>query len=598
MSIAAPLVSSTRLPFPAPSRVRPARAVLALAAAAALSGCVSVPTLPAPQTRPGLVAATPAGVTPVGATPAAPARQTVQPQDRAQRLVTGFTPALRCMDDKLFAAGVRDLTLVLDEVRDATQRVPVGAREMMTSAVSEMTRRSRAVRLSVIGGEAGGSVFQTLQQARESQVFAVLPQYTLRGSLTQMDEDVERRTGGLGVNLPLLSLRLGGEQRQSVLGFDAAMLLTDTQTLVPGVTSRNSTVLRRQEAGASDGQATLRSATATFALATARSEGTSQAARAMVELAAVELVGKLTRLPYWQCLGTPDGDPEVQREIEDWFTGMDAGERIAFVKERLRERRWYDGALDAEADPGFREALAGYRRALGLAADGPLDLAFFRLFVTRPVAEGPLAALPRRVAAAPAPSTSPLPTASLPSPLPGLARLRDEVTEIQEEPSPAALAEAIRAASRPLATQAPPLRLQPVATARGFALVVQPRQPGYAYCYAQDPATQAIRRVFPNRFQRDPRVEPGKVLALPGAAGFTLSPGHRHACVFAAREVYGDLPAVLRWGDFQDVKAASFEEIRARFEESTSSEVALVEVPDRVSERVPEVALAPQRRLR
>ena len=77
----------------------------------------------------------------------------------------------------------------------------------------------------------------------------------------------------------------------------------------------------------------------------------------MVELAAVELVGKLTRLPYWQCLGTPDGDPEVQREIEDWFTGMDAGERIAFVKERLRERRWYDGALDSEADPGFRERL-------------------------------------------------------------------------------------------------------------------------------------------------------------------------------------------------------------------------------------------------
>ena len=38
------------------------------------------------------------------------------------------------------------------------------------------------------------------------------------------------------------------------------------------------------------------------------------------------------------------------------------------------------------------------------------------------------------------------------------------------------------------------------------ALVVQPRQPGYAYCYAQDPATQAIRRVFPNRFQPDPFV--------------------------------------------------------------------------------------------
>ncbi|MFY7855686.1 MAG: hypothetical protein ACOVQT_06070, partial [Rubrivivax sp.] len=98
--------------FPAP------RALLACAAAAALSGCVSVPTL---STRP--VSAVTAPSTGSTASMAA-ARQTVQPQDRAQRLVTGFTPALRCMDDKLFAAGVRDLTMVLDEVRDATQRVP------------------------------------------------------------------------------------------------------------------------------------------------------------------------------------------------------------------------------------------------------------------------------------------------------------------------------------------------------------------------------------------------------------------------------------------------------------------------------------------
>lgn len=547
----------------APS-LRPVRALLAVAASAVLAGCVTLPSLPS-------MSAGGAGAAPATHA-AASARATLQPQDRAQRTITGFTPALRCMDEKLFAAGVRDLTLVLDEVRDATQRVPVGAREMMVSAVSEMTRRSRAVRLSLIGGEAGGSLLLALQQAKESQAFSVLPEYTLRGSLSQMDEDVERRTAGLGISLPLLGLRLGGEQRLSVLGFDAAMLRTETQTLVPGVTSRNTTVLRRQEAGASDGQATLRSATATFALATARSEGTSQAARAMVELAALELVGKLTRLPYWQCLGVPDADSEVQREVEDWFTAMDAEERVAFVKERLRERRWFDGAIDGEVDEGFRRSLAAYRQALGLAPEGPLDLAFFRSFITRPVVAGPLAA-PRRAVAAGAAGVAGVaggPAAgAVPSGLPPGTAV--QAVPIEVERPVAGLA--------PPATVAPPMRLQPVATAQGFAVVVQPRQPGYAYCYAQDPATQAIRRVFPNRFQRDPRVEPGRTVVLPGRAGFVLSPTHRHACVFAEREVYGDLPAVLRWGDFQDVKAGSFAEIRERFQESTGAEVALVEVP-------------------
>lgn len=535
-------------------------ALLATAAAALLAGCVTTPSLPTTASTSRQAQETVSAV-----------RSAAQPQDRAQRTVTGFTPALRCMDDMLFRAGVRDLTLVLDDVRDATQRVPVGGREMMTSAFSEMTRRSRAVRLSLIGGESGGSLLQALQQAKEAQVFSVLPEYTLRGSLSQMDEDVERRTAGLGFSLPVLGLRLASEQRFSVMGLDAAMLRTDTQTLVPGVTSRNTTVLRRQETGASDGQATLRSATGTFALATARSEGVAQATRAMVELAALELVGKLTRLPYWQCVGTHDDDAEVRREVDDWFTAMDDGERIAFVKERLRERRWYDGAVDDQATPAFVQALAAYRQALGLVAAGPIDLGFFRRFIVQTPIDGPLAGIRRSAAAvvAPGAAVAKTPAGTLP------------VAAAVPAPTGAAPRSVDNDVAAPrLATEAPPLRLQPVATARGFALVVQPRQPGYAYCCAQDPATQALRRVFPNRFQRDPRVEPGQPLLLPGRAGFVLSPNHRHACVFATREVYGDLPAVLRWGDFQDVRARSFAEIQERFRDSTDAEIVLVEAPD------------------
>ena len=107
----------------------------------------------------------------MGCASAPAVREAVNPQDRAQRSITNFSPALRCMDGLLFNAGVRDLTMVMDDMRDATQKVPVGARDMMTSAVSEMTRRSRAVRLSLIGG-GGEDVYK--RQMYSSQWLAVV----------------------------------------------------------------------------------------------------------------------------------------------------------------------------------------------------------------------------------------------------------------------------------------------------------------------------------------------------------------------------------------------------------------------------------------
>ena len=77
----------------------------------------------------------------------------------------------------------------------------------------------------------------------------------------------------------------------------------------------------------------------------------------MVELATLELVGKLIHAPYWQCLGVPDTDKEVQREMDDWFLSMDEAERVQFLKDNMRERRYYDGAIDGKEDAAFLSAL-------------------------------------------------------------------------------------------------------------------------------------------------------------------------------------------------------------------------------------------------
>ena len=470
-------------------------------------------------------------------------RTNSNPVDLAQKNITNFTPALRCMDDMMFARGTRDVTVMMEEFRDATQRVPVSARDMMTSAMSDMTRRSRGVRLSMFGSDQQ-NISQLLQQAQKTNAFGVIPQYNIRGTISQFDDSINKTGGSVGFSLieKLFGVRAGVDTKFSVMGLDAAVIETSSLTLVPGVSSKNTIVLASRDASAADGQAKLENPAIglVFSFNTARSDGPAQAARNMVELATLELVGKLIRAPYWQCLGVPDSDKEIQREMDDWFLSMGEDEQIQFYQEIMRERRYYNGPIDGQSSVAFTIAMGSYRKALKLPAQGTLDLSFFKLFVTAAVPRGPL------------------------------APVRKGVVGGAESAAPAV----------PNAVVVPmTMNLAPTAGSaakRTTSLGINVSQAGYVYCYTRDPVTQQIQRIFPNRFAKDPRVESGKRLSLPGAGKFVLNPAAEYACLHAPREVYGDLPPPLRWGDFEDIKLSNFEDIRVQFSEAAGLPVQLV----------------------
>jgi hypothetical protein len=106
-------------------------------------------------------------------------------------------------------------------------------------------------------------------------------------------------------------------------------------------------------------------------------------------------------------------------------------------------------------------------------------------------------------------------------------------------------------------------------------------QTAYVYCYVQSPTTGKIQRIFPNRFARDPRIEANAPLLLPGAQGFKVLAGGEGVrqqtvgCLATEREIYNDLPPQLRWGDFEDIKLGTFEEIRDAFASVAKAPVAL-----------------------
>jgi Domain of unknown function (DUF4384) len=332
-----------------------------------------------------------------------------------------------------------------------------------------------------------------------------------------------------------------------VMGFDASVISTADLSLVPGANSKNTVVVSRDETSAGDGLAQIRNSSLSFNFAVSRNEGVAQALRNMVELSTIELTGKLLRLPYWSCLNLDIKHPEVQREMEDWFLSMQGSVEMArFFQEQLRFRKFYDGPIDGKPNAAYSAALAAYREAVGTHTAGEPDFAVWQAFLLHAI---------------PTPPKQPF--------------VAERAPEAQ-----VAGATAAAAAGKPmgLAVQVSKTRYH-----KGDAveLSVSTSQAAYVYCYVQSPSSGKIQRIFPNRFARDPRVEANTPLLIPGAQGFKVAAGgdgvkqQTLGCLATEREVYNDLPPQLRWGDFEDIKLGTFEEIRDAFQQVAKAPVAL-----------------------
>jgi hypothetical protein len=479
------------------------------------------------------------------------------PGNLPQRNLTDFSNALRCMDDTLMAFGTRDLVIVVEELQDQTRRLGAGTRDMMVSAFSDMTRRSRAIRLVTFGQDNQNVVF-LLQQLEKRTPFGVLPQYDIRGSVTQFDEDVIKRDINAGANFGFFNARGSRTTAFNVLGFDASVISVPDLTLVPGVSSKNTVIVGRDERSA-DSSASIRKAGLTFNMQVSTAAGTAQALRNMVELASIELVGKLARVPYWGCLNVSKDNPDIRREIEDWFFSMrDATEVNKFFQEHLRNRKFFDGPLDGQSSPALDQALRAYKRGLKLAENATVDVKFFAQFLNEPVPAAPRE--PFTVAAKADNAAAPAAVAS------GSTSAK-----------PAVVADAT-ATSGALGVVLTPLK-QKYRVNEEVEFGVQLPKAGYLYCYVTPSTGGAIQRVFPNRNVKDPRVEANDLLVLPGDRGFKLTSPRagtmQIGCLAAPREVYNDLPPPLRWGDFEDIGLNSFEAVKQGFEKAGKTKVAM-----------------------
>jgi peptidoglycan hydrolase-like protein with peptidoglycan-binding domain len=468
------------------------------------------------------------------------------PEDRPQRSITGFSQALRCMDTLMLDYGVRDMTMLTEEITDETKKLNAGTRDMLISSVSDMSRRSRAVRLVAFGKDTM-NVISFLATAQSAAAYQAIPLYDIKGSVSQFDENLIKNQKDLGFGIsPFINLGIARDAASSMLALDLSVLTTSDMAVLPGVTSRNSVVILKQGRGI-DGDAAYHKFGINYSMNLARSEGQSQALRGLVELAVVELIGKLTKTPYWTCLGVsdPKKNDETRLEMFDWYHSMAATrvELIAYFQNQLRRRAFYDGPIDGEFNPAIDEAISNYRAELGLSRQALLNEEFFYAFLS---ADHSNVKRPQQ----PARYIAPAPVAAAPG-----------------SPPPAAPAAPAAPLKLSLTT---PTKQTRFARGESISLALAPSQDAHVYCYLQDESAKVIR-FFPNRFARDSRIAAARPLTLPGAMRFQLTMNPKGvtetiSCFATPRDVLASLPQTLVGTDFEPLAGATLDLIRAAFD--------------------------------
>ncbi len=401
--------------------------------------------------------------------------------------VTSFAAALRCMDGVFRTYGARSVSIVLEEIPDATKKVSVGAKDMFMSATSQMTRSSRAVRLIpyINPNSVGGSVFGGREDVLKSADFSV------QGSISQFDETTLRKQRDGAICLGPLCIGGAESDAFSGMSLDLSMIETTGLTLIPGVTAKNFVLIRRKGRGF-DGDLSLKKFGVQYNFTFTSSDGQGQALRSLVELSVIELYGRLLKIPYWSCLGLSDNDPGVVVEIEDWWETLreDIPSLISYFQRQMQTRGLYQGEIDGRLNEELKRAIRAYKSVLGLAPDLNVDAGFFKRYLAANHAEL------QKLAAA------------------QLAEIAAREGPVAGNP-PAATAATVSVES---------LRGRGHVHQRGELVEIEVgvTRSSYLYCYWLDETGQ-LTQFFPNGVQPSAAVHVGARLVFPGAFGLRLT---------------------------------------------------------------------------
>jgi hypothetical protein len=472
------------------------------------------------------------------------------------RSVSNFSDGLSCMDAMLRDNHIPPTFVTSKTIPDASGKVYVATKDMVITALSEMSRTSNAFRyvdyeIDPLKQDTVQTLSGLLLQSNQMQI--QMPQIYVSGAISFMDQNVMIERRGVGIGTEDAEIGYSRDLIGTVMGMELHLGDFVTRTLIPGIHSANEMSLANKGRGL-DAGGRIRKAGVQFEVGQDYSQGVGPATRTLVDLSMIELVGKWARVPYWQCLSLDQSHPEFQRQLREWYLGMNPSQRAAFVARGLRANGYYDGDVSGRVIPdALRDAVRRFQVDQHIAPTGDISYETYDRLArdyVRGDGQGNFVQVgwgdggARR-------SKLPAELATLPrNAAPALA---------STDPRPAQ----IRIILPSDATQ--------YSVGQSVYFNISTDRTGYVRCYYRD-AKSSVTQIYPNPLQPAALVEGNRSLTVPepyNPQSFTIElsrPGNEEVrCLSTTTDVSAKLPANLQAAPLEPMALHSLDELEQAF---------------------------------
>lgn len=263
------------------------------------------------------------------------------------------------------------------QIPDVTGKIAVATKDMIVTALSQMSRLSNAFRY--IDYEVDISRQDTVQNMtaimlNNNQMQLQKPALYVSGAVSFVDQNIISNHFEAGTSATRLETGYSTNRNATLIGLDLHMGDFKTRTIIPGLDSANEVVIGNASQGL-DLAGKIGSYGVQFNVGRDYTQGPGAAIRTLVDLAMIELIGKWSRLPYWRCLTLDQTHPELQRQLRDWYDAGSPKAHSKLVKTALAGLGYMKQQEISEPDntPAFKTVLGKYQADSGMVVTGVVD---------------------------------------------------------------------------------------------------------------------------------------------------------------------------------------------------------------------------------
>ena len=300
-----------------------------------------------------------------------------RPTSRPTRSLSSMSPSLVCMDHMFRQADLPTTLITSKQIPDVTGKIAVATKDMIVTALSQMSRLSNAFRY--IDYEVDISRQDTVQNMtaimlNNNQMQLQKPALYVSGAVSFVDQNIISNHFEAGTSATRLETGYSTNRNATLIGLDLHMGDFKTRTIIPGLDSANEVVIGNASQGL-DLAGKIGSYGVQFNVGRDYTQGPGAAIRTLVDLAMIELIGKWSRLPYWRCLTLDQTHPELQRQLRDWYDAGSPKAHSKLVKTALAGLGYMKQQEISEPDntPAFKTVLGKYQADSGIVVTGVVD---------------------------------------------------------------------------------------------------------------------------------------------------------------------------------------------------------------------------------